>query len=292
MPEKLPHAADPSAAIAKERYAPADNPDAALKIDIMTLFPAMIDACMQTSVIGRAAAKGIISIRAHNIRAFAPGRTMRTDDYPYGGGQGLVMLAEPLYRCHQHLTGGGHVHTILMSAQGQPFTQSVARRLLKLGRFIIVCGHYEGVDQRFIDECVDEEISIGSFVLTGGEIPAMAVADCVARMVPGVLSEENCFTDESYWNSLLEYPQYTRPEVWHDRPVPPVLLSGHHARIVDWRTRESLRRTLETRPTLLGGAELSQREAAALAQLQLDMASADPEPKKADGPEPEKDTAK
>ena len=271
MTERLPHNGDPSEVIARERYAPADNPDAALKIDIMTLFPAMIDACMQTSVIGRAAAKGIIFIRATNIRAFAPGRNMRTDDYPYGGGQGLVMLAEPLYRCHEHLCGGEHVHTVLMSAQGQPFTQSVARRLLKKGRFIIVCGHYEGVDQRFIDECVDEELSLGSFVLTGGEIPAMAVADCVARMVPGVLSEENCFTDESYWNNLLEYPQYTRPEVWHGRPVPEVLLSGHHARIVDWRTRESLRRTLERRPSLLGGAELSAREAAALAQLQLDM---------------------
>ena len=236
--------------MATERYAPADNPDALMKIDIMTLFPAMIDACMQTSVIGRAAAKGIISVRATNIRDFAPGRNMRTDDYPYGGGQGLVMLAEPLFRCHQHLSAGEHVHTILMSAQGQPFTQETARRLLSYGRFILVCGHYEGVDQRFID-------------------------DCVCRMVPGVLSEENCFTDESYWNNLLEYPQYTRPEVWHGRAVPPVLLSGHHGRIVDWRMRESFKRTLLRRPSLLGGAKLSREEAAALEELYLHLG--DPE---------------
>ncbi|MDD6877250.1 MAG: tRNA (guanosine(37)-N1)-methyltransferase TrmD [Clostridiaceae bacterium] len=261
--------------MATERYAPADNPDALMKIDIMTLFPAMIDACMQTSVIGRAAAKGIISVRATNIRDFAPGRNMRTDDYPYGGGQGLVMLAEPLFRCHQHLSAGEHVHTILMSAQGQPFTQETARRLLSYGRFILVCGHYEGVDQRFIDECVDEETAIGNFVLTGGALPAMTVADCVCRMVPGVLSEENCFTDESYWNNLLEYPQYTRPEVWHGRAVPPVLLSGHHGRIVDWRMRESLKRTLLRRPSLLGGAKLSREEAAALEELYLHLG--DPE---------------
>jgi tRNA (guanine37-N1)-methyltransferase len=257
--------------MATERYAPAENPSPLMRIDIMTLFPAMIDACMQTSVIGRAAAKGIIEIRATNIRDFATNRTMRTDDYPYGGGKGLIMLAEPLYRCHAHLCAGEHVHTILMSAQGQPYNQNTARRLLTYQRIILVCGHYEGVDQRFIDECVDEEISIGDFVLTGGELPAMAVADSICRLVPGVLSEEICFTEESYWSGLLEHPQYTRPEEWHGRRVPEVLLSGHHANIKKWQKRQALIRTLLRRPSLLRRAQLDQKEAAALEQIMMDL---------------------
>lgn len=257
--------------MATERYAPAENPDAKMKIDIMTLFPAMIDTCMQTSVIGRAAAKGIISIKATNIRDFATTKTMRTDDYPYGGGQGLIMLAEPLYRCHEHLCAGEHVHTVLLSAQGKPYTQTEAKRLMNYGHIILVCGHYEGVDQRFIDECVDEELSIGNFVLTGGELPAMCIADSICRMIPGVLSEENCFTDESYWNNLLEYPQYTRPEEWHGRKIPEVLLSGHHENIAKWRAKQSLKRTLLRRPELLRKAQLTPEYAALLEQIMLEM---------------------
>ena len=162
----------------------------------------------------------------------------------------MVMQADPLYRCHQHVTQGKHVHTVLMSAQGKPFCQAKARQLLMHEHVILVCGHYEGIDQRFIDECVDEEISIGDFVLTGGEIPAMAVADAVCRMVPGVLAEEVCFTEESHWSGLLEYPQYTKPAVWHDREVPEVLLSGHHANIDAWRRKKSLERTRKDRPDL------------------------------------------
>ena len=216
----------------------------------MTLFPEMIDGVMRESVIGRALARGLITIQTYNIRDWALDKHHKADDAPYGGGRGMVMLAEPLYLCHQAVCGGEHVHTVMMSAQGRPFTQAKARELLARGRFVIVCGHYEGIDQRFIEACVDEEISIGDFVLTGGEIPAMAVADAVCRMVPGVLPDETAFQEESHWNSLLEYPQYTRPEVWRGRAVPEVLLSGHHANILRWRRKMSLARTKADRPDL------------------------------------------
>lgn len=221
-----------------------------MRIDIMTLFPSLIEGVMQESIIGRAQAKGLIEIRATNIRDYALGKHHKADDAPYGGGRGMVMLPEPLYLCHEALTGGEHVHTVMMSAQGAPFNQSKARELLARERFIIVCGHYEGIDQRFIDTCVDEEISIGDFVLTGGEIPAMAVADAVCRMVPGVLPDETAFQEESHWNGLLEYPQYTHPAEWRGLEVPPVLLSGHHANIARWRHKMSLKRTRRDRPDL------------------------------------------
>ena len=221
-----------------------------MKIDIMTLFPEMINAVMRESIIGRAQDKGLVEVKATNIRDYALDKHHKADDAPYGGGRGQVMLAEPLYLCHQALSAGEHVHTVFLSAQGQPFNQQKARELLAKEHFILVCGHYEGIDQRFIDECVDEEISMGDFVLTGGEIPAMAVADCLCRMVPGVLPEESCYTDESHWNGLLEYPQYSRPEVWHGRAVPPVLLSGHHGNVDDWRKKESYKRTMVRRPDM------------------------------------------
>lgn len=221
-----------------------------MRIDIMTLFPSLIEGVMQESIIGRAQAKGLIEIRATNIRDYAMDKHHKADDAPYGGGRGMVMLPEPLYLCHEALTGGEHVHTVMMSAQGAPFNQAKARELLARERFIIVCGHYEGIDQRFIDTCVDEELSIGDFVLTGGEIPAMAVADAVCRMVPGVLPDETAFQEESHWNGLLEYPQYTHPAEWRGLEVPPVLLSGHHANIARWRHKMSLKRTRRDRPDL------------------------------------------
>mgnify|MGYP005763441827 FL=1 len=221
-----------------------------MRIDIMTLFPSLIEGVMQESIIGRAQAKGLIEIRATNIRDYALDKHHKADDAPYGGGRGMVMLPEPLYLCHEALTGGEHVHTVMMSAQGAPFNQAKARELLARDRFIIVCGHYEGIDQRFIDTCVDEEISIGDFVLTGGEIPAMAVADAVCRMVPGVLPDETAFQEESHWNGLLEYPQYTHPAEWRGLEVPPILLSGHHANIARWRHKMSLKRTRRDRPDL------------------------------------------
>ena len=188
----------------------------------MTLFPDAIDAMMGQSIMGRAQDRGYIKIAAHQIRDYTTNKQMQVDDYPYGGGRGAVMQADPLYRCWDHICqeAGHRVHTVYMSPCGRVFDQQVAKELkANYDHLILVCGHYEGVDQRFLDECVDEEISIGDFVLTGGEIPAMAVADCLCRMVPGVLPEESCYTDESHWNGLLEYPQYSRPEVWHGRAV-------------------------------------------------------------------------
>ena len=221
-----------------------------MKIDIMTLFPEMINTVMRESIIGRAQDKGVVEVKATNIRDYALDKHHKADDAPYGGGRGQVMLAEPLYLCHQALSAGEHVHTVFLSAQGQPFNQQKARELLAKEHFILVCGHYEGIDQRFIDECVDEEISIGDFVLTGGEIPAMAVADAVCRMVPGVLPDEEAFTAESHWDGLLEYPQYTRPREFEGLTVPEPLLNGNHAHIVDWQLSESLYITLRRRPEM------------------------------------------
>lgn len=221
-----------------------------MKIDIMTLFPEMINSVMKESIIGRAQEKEIVSVNAVNIRNFALDKHQKADDAPYGGGRGQVMLAEPLYLCHESLCSGKHVHTIFLSAQGAPFNQSKARELVQQEHIILVCGHYEGIDQRFIDACIDEEISIGDFVLTGGEIPAMALADAICRIVPGVLPDEEAFIAESHWDGLLEHPHYTRPENWRGRNVPEILLSGHHKNIELWRREMSLRRTKSDRPDL------------------------------------------
>lgn len=224
----------------------------------MTLFPDAIDAMMGQSIIGRAQARGLVTITAHQIREYTTNKQMQVDDYPYGGGRGAVMQADPLYRCWDHICqeAGERVHTIYLSPCGRVFDQQMAKELkAAYERLILVCGHYEGIDQRFIDECVDEEISIGDFVLTGGEIPAMAVADAVCRMVPGVLPDEEAFTAESHWDGLLEHPQYTRPENWRGREVPEVLLSGHHANIEAWRREMSLRRTKKDRPDLFAQFE-------------------------------------
>ena len=223
-----------------------------MNIDIMTLFPDSVDAMLHVSILGRAIERGYISIRSHQIREYTTNKQMQVDDYPYGGGRGAVMQADPLYRCWAHIVETyGPGRTIFMSPCGRTFNQEVAKELKAAHESIIlVCGHYEGVDQRFIDECVDEELSMGDFVLTGGEIPAMAVADCLFRMEEGVLPEESCYTDESHWNGLLEYPQYSRPEEWHGRRVPAILLSGNHGGVDDWRTKESYKRTMARRPDL------------------------------------------
>lgn len=223
-----------------------------MRIDILTLFPESVDAMLNVSILGRAQERGHITIQTHQIREYTTNKQMQVDDYPYGGGRGAVMQADPLYRCWDHVVQTfGPGRTIYMSPCGRIFTQAVAKELkARYDHLILVCGHYEGVDQRFLDECVDEELSMGDFVLTGGEIPAMAVCDAVCRMVPGVLPDEECFTEESHWNGLLEYPQYSRPAEWHGREVPPILVSGDHAKVAAWRKKESYKRTMARRPDL------------------------------------------
>jgi len=220
----------------------------------MTLFPDVVGDMLCESILGRGQERGFIRIECHQIRDHTTNKQRQVDDYPYGGGRGCVMLAQPLFDCWKHICDEAErrVHTIFMSPSGKLFKQDDARRLQKrYNRLIIVCGRYEGVDERFIEECVDEELSIGDYVLTGGEIPAMAVADAVCRLVPGVLPDEECFTNESHWDGLLEHPQYTRPETWRDRKVPEVLLSGHHENIEQWRKKMSLERTQKRRPDML-----------------------------------------
>ena len=233
-----------------------------MRIDIMTLFPDAIEAMMGQSIIGRAQARGHVKIVAHQIRDYTTNKQMQVDDYPYGGGRGAVMQADPLYRCWDAVCNKttGPVHTIYLSPCGKTFKQEDAIRLSKLENIIFVCGHYEGIDQRFIDECVDEELSLGDFVLTGGEIAAMAMTDAICRMVPGVLADPECFEDESHFNGLLEYPQYTRPAVWHGRAIPEILTSGNHEKVRQWRRKQSLRRTRQRRPDMYEKLDLSSKQ--------------------------------
>ncbi len=233
-----------------------------MRIDILTLFADTLEKMTNESILGRAQDRGYLVIKCHNIRDYTKNKQMQVDDYPYGGGTGMVMQADPIYNCWEAVRdqAAGDMYTIYMSPQGTPFTQEVAKRLSKHGRLAIVCGHYEGIDERFIDECVDEEISLGDFVLTGGEIPALAVCDAVSRLVPGVLAGESSYTGESHWDGTLEYPQYSRPEVWHGRQVPPILLSGDHAKVADWRRGQSLKRTKRKRPDMFLKLKLSKKD--------------------------------
>ena len=234
-----------------------------MRIDILTLFPDAVGAMMHESILGRAEAKGLITIKAWQIRDYTSHKQNQVDDYPYGGGHGAILQADPLYRCWEAVCdeAGGAVHTVFLSPCGKTFTERDAVRLRdSCENLILVCGHYEGIDQRFIDECVDEEISLGDFVLTGGEIAAMAVSDAVCRLVPGVLSDPECFQDESFWDGMLEYPQYSRPEEWHGRKVPPILLSGNHAKVAAWRRKQSILRTRQRRPDLYEKLDLSSKQ--------------------------------
>ncbi len=233
-----------------------------MRIDILTLFPEMCEAVLGDSIIGRARVSGAVEIHCHNIRDYTEDKHGRVDDAPYGGGMGMIMAAQPIFNCFDLLFGDFEKkpHVIYMSPKGKTFNQKHALELAKYEHIVLLCGHYEGIDQRVLDELVDEEISIGDYVLTGGEMAAVVVTDAVARMLPGVLSDDICFQDESHFAGLLEYPQYTRPAEWHGRRVPDVLLSGHHANIEKWRREQAIATTLEKRPEMLKDAVLTEKE--------------------------------
>ena len=223
--------------------------------DIMTLFPDLVKTVLGESVIGRAQKSGALEINCHNIRDFSKDKHRRVDDTPYGGGKGMLMMAPPIYDCYEHICESHsseiNRRVIYMSPRGAIFNQKKAEELSKYDNLIIICGHYEGIDQRIIDEIVDEEVSIGDFVLTGGEIPACIVVDAVSRLVDGVLSDPECYEKESISSGMLEYPQYTRPYEFHGVCVPDVLISGNHAKIDAWRNEMALQATKEKRPDLL-----------------------------------------
>ena len=233
-----------------------------MRIDILTLFPEMCERVMDESIIGRARRSGKVEIVCTNIRDFSGNKHNKVDDTPYGGGMGMVMSAQPIYDCYKSLYNEGEEkpHLIYMSPKGETFTQKKAVELSKKDRIVLLCGHYEGIDQRVIDEIVDEELSLGDYVLTGGELPALTVADAVCRMLPGVLSDDLCFEEESHFSGLLEYPQYTKPAVWNKRTVPEVLLSGNHAKIADWRKIQSILLTINKRPDMLTAEMLSEKD--------------------------------
>lgn len=232
-----------------------------MRIDIATLFPEMCEAVLGESIVGRARKAGKIELHCHQIRDYSADKHRRVDDTPYGGGMGMVMQAEPIYRCFLGVTESfaEKPYTIYMSPKGTVFTQKKAVELSKMPNLFIICGHYEGVDQRVIDKIVDEEISIGDYVLTGGELPAMVLADAVARMCDGVLSSAECFEEESHFSGLLEYPHYTRPEVWEGERVPEVLLTGHHKNIEEFRRNEAVKLTRERRPDLFTKLEYNDK---------------------------------
>ncbi len=233
-----------------------------MRIDILTLFPEMFVGPFDTSILKRARDKKILDIYLHNIRDYSQNKHRTVDDTPYGGGAGMVMQAEPLFKAVEHLQqlqpGLGRI--VLMTPQGIPFNQTLAKELAKEDRLVLVCGHYEGIDERFVEKYITDEISIGDYVLTGGELPAMVVVDAVARMIPGVLGEIASAEADSFYNGLLDYPHYTKPREYQGLKVPEVLLTGHHKNIEMWRRRQSVLRTLERRPELLDEAELTDED--------------------------------
>ena len=231
-----------------------------MRFHVLTLFPQMILDGLNTSITGRAIQNGILSVDAVNIRDFAENKYMKVDDYPYGGGAGLVMQPGPVCSAYKSVTEriGKKPRVVYMTPQGYPFTQQMAQEFAQEEDLCILCGHYEGIDERVLDEIVTDHLSIGDYVLTGGELPAMVMIDTIARLVPGVLNNSESAEYDSFQDGLLEYPQYTRPEIWHDKQVPEVLLSGHHGNIEKWRRQQSLKRTFERRPELLEQEEVQE----------------------------------
>lgn len=240
-----------------------------MNFHIMTLFPDMVIDGLKTSITGRAIDKGVLSIEAVNIRDYAFNKHNSVDDYPYGGGAGMLMQAEPVYLTYKAIeekiaggegTGDKKTRVVYLSPQGKTFNQEMAEELAEEEDLILLCGHYEGIDERVLEEIVTDYVSIGDYVLTGGELPAMVMVDAISRLVPGVLHNDVSAEFESFQDNLLEYPQYSRPEIWHEKPVPPVLLSGHHANVEKWRREQSVIRTARNRPDLLEDAVLTEEE--------------------------------
>ena len=224
-----------------------------MRIDIMTLFPQMCENVLSESIIGRARKNNLVEIYCHTIRDYSLDKHRRVDDTPYGGGKGMVMQVQPIYDCYKaicEMTNNDNPYVIYMSPQGNVLTQQKSLEYTTYEHIILLCGHYEGVDERIIEEIVDEEVSIGDYVLTGGELPALVLTDSIVRLCEGVLSSSECFEQESHFNGLLEAPQYTRPEIWKDKKVPDVLLSGHHANIEKYRFEQSVERTMKKRPDM------------------------------------------
>ena len=240
-----------------------------MNFHILTLFPEMVMGGLNTSITGRAIDKGLISVEAVNIRDYSKDKHHHVDDAPYGGGAGMVMQAEPVYLAYQSVAEKlpKKPKVLYMSPQGKVFNQRMAEELAQEEEIVFLCGHYEGIDERVLEEIVDEEVSIGDYVLTGGELPALVIMDAVSRLVGGVLHNEDSAEFDSFHDNLLEYPQYSRPEVWRDKAVPPILMSGHHANVEKWRREQSLIRTLERRPDLLENANLTKQDKKFLAKL-------------------------
>ena len=250
-----------------------------MNFHVLTLFPEMIEQGMHTSIIGRAIAGGYLSIDAINIRDYAFNKHQKVDDYPYGGGAGMLMQAEPVYLAYESVQKklGSRPRVVYLTPQGEVFHQTMAKELAKEKDLVFLCGHYEGIDERVLDEIVTDYVSIGDYVLTGGELPAMVMMDSISRMVPGVLSNQESGETESFAENLLEYPQYSRPEEWHGQKVPPVLLSGHHANIEAWRREQSILRTAKRRPDLLKKADLTNKEWSQIRQWKKEWKAAETE---------------
>ena len=245
-----------------------------MKIKILTIFPEMFDSVLSSSILGRAREQGLIDVSCVDIRPYSDRKHKNTDDYPFGGGAGMVMLAQPIMDAMADVTGPDfHGRRIYLGPRGKTLTTALARELAREEELVLLCGHYEGVDQRALDTCVDEEISIGDYILTGGELAAMVLVDCVARFIPGVLGSSESPEEESFSDGLLEYPQYTRPRELRGMEVPEVLLSGDHARIRAWRRMESLKATMKHRPDLLSGAALTDKERRMLEDLACSLES-------------------
>lgn len=250
-----------------------------MNFHVLTLFPEMIEQGMHTSIIGRAIAGGYLSIDAINIRDYAFNKHQKVDDYPYGGGAGMLMQAEPVYLAYESVQKklGYRPRVVYLTPQGEVFHQTMAKELAKEKDLVFLCGHYEGIDERVLDEIVTDYVSIGDYVLTGGELPAMVMMDSISRMVPGVLSNQESGETESFAENLLEYPQYSRPEEWHGQKVPPVLLSGHHANIEAWRREQSILHTAKRRPDLLKKADLTNKEWSQVRQWKKEWKAAETE---------------